>query len=59
VLGAGLANSEWVRDQAHFEQLIDPRAPAPIRNRFMKGLGTGAAARWTAGRRRQRVSTRN
>jgi thiamine pyrophosphate-dependent acetolactate synthase large subunit-like protein len=63
--GAGLANSEWVRDAEHFEQLIDrrfndggplllaakiddksgtaqtPRDPALIRNRFMKGLGTG------------------
>ena len=63
--GAGLANSEWVRDAEHFEQLIDrrfddggplllaakiddkpgtaqtPRDPALIRNRFMRGLGTG------------------
>ena len=63
--GAGLANSEWVRDAQHFEQLLDrrfddggplllaakiddkpgvgqtPRDPALIRNRFMKGLGTG------------------
>ena len=63
--GAGLANSEWVRDAQHFEELIDrrfddggpvllavkiddqpgvgqtPRDPALIRNRFMKGLGTG------------------
>ncbi|MEX2035519.1 MAG: thiamine pyrophosphate-dependent enzyme [Xanthobacteraceae bacterium] len=63
--GAGLANSEWVRDAEHFERLIDrrfddggplllaakiddkpgtaqtPRDPALIRNRFMKGLGTG------------------
>ena len=63
--GAGLANSEWVRDEAHFDKLLDRRFddggpvllavkiddqpgkgqtvrdPALIRNRFMKGLGTG------------------
>jgi thiamine pyrophosphate-dependent acetolactate synthase large subunit-like protein len=63
--GAGIAASEWVRDEAHFERLLDrrfdeggpvllavkiddapgqgqtPRDPALIRNRFMKGLGTG------------------
>jgi thiamine pyrophosphate-dependent acetolactate synthase large subunit-like protein len=63
--GAGIAASEWVRDEAHFERLIDRRFddggpillavkiddapgqgqtvrdPALIRNRFMKGLGTG------------------
>jgi thiamine pyrophosphate-dependent acetolactate synthase large subunit-like protein len=63
--GVGLANSEWVRDDAHFDALIDRRFddggpvllavkiddkpgagqtvrdPALIRNRFMKGLGTG------------------
>ena len=63
--GAGIANSHWVRDEAHFEELIERRFdeggpilwaakiddkpgvgptirdPALIRNRFMKGLGTG------------------
>ena len=63
--GAGLVNSEWARDERHFEHLIDRRFetggpfllavkiddqpgigktirdPALIRNRFMKGLGTG------------------
>jgi len=63
--GAGIANSEWVRDDAHFDKLIDrrfddggpvflavkiddqpgaaqpPRDPTLVRNRFMKGLGTG------------------
>jgi thiamine pyrophosphate-dependent acetolactate synthase large subunit-like protein len=63
--GAGIADSFWVRDEQHFEQLIDRRFetggpillaakiddqpgigktirdPALIRNRFMKGLGTG------------------
>jgi thiamine pyrophosphate-dependent acetolactate synthase large subunit-like protein len=63
--GAGIANSLWVRDEAHFGKVIDrrfddggpillavkiddqpgqgqtPRDPALIRNRFMKGLGTG------------------
>jgi thiamine pyrophosphate-dependent acetolactate synthase large subunit-like protein len=63
--GVGLANSHWVRDDAHFDQLIGRRFedggpvllavkiddrpgaaqtvrdPALIRNRFMKGLGTG------------------
>jgi len=63
--GAGTANSAWVRDENHFEQLMDRRFetggpmllaakiddepgvgktirdPALIRNRFMKGLGTG------------------
>lgn len=63
--GAGLANSEWVQDEAHFEKLVarrfddggpvllaakiddqpgkaqTVRDPAFIRNRFMKGLGTG------------------
>ena len=63
--GAGIANSAWVRDENHFEQLMDRRFetggpmllaakiddepgvgktirdPALIRNRFMKGLGTG------------------
>ena len=62
--GAGI-ESEWVRDERHFEQLIGrrfdqggpillaakiddqpgvaetPRDPALIRNRFMRGLGTG------------------
>lgn len=65
--GAGIAASEWVRDEAHFDRLLDrrfdeggpillaakiddapgqgqtPRDPALIRNRFMKGLGTGRA----------------
>lgn len=63
--GAGIVQSHWVTDEAHFERLIDrrfeeggpwllavkiddapgvgqtPRDPALIRNRFMKGLGTG------------------
>ncbi len=64
--GVGLANSQWVRDDKHFDELIDravstragrccwrsrsttsrapgrpSRDPALIRNRFMKGLGTG------------------
>jgi thiamine pyrophosphate-dependent acetolactate synthase large subunit-like protein len=63
--GAGIANSEWVRDEKHFGELLDRRFetggpillaakiddqpgigktirdPALIRNRFMKGLGTG------------------
>jgi thiamine pyrophosphate-dependent acetolactate synthase large subunit-like protein len=63
--GAGIANSQWVRDEKHFDQLIARRFetggpillaariddqpgigktirdPALIRNRFMKGLGTG------------------
>ncbi len=63
--GAGLANAHWVRDEAHFDELMDrrfeeggpvliaakiddkpgaaqpPRDPALVRNRFMKGLGTG------------------
>jgi thiamine pyrophosphate-dependent acetolactate synthase large subunit-like protein len=63
--GAGIAASEWVRDEAHFEALISrrfedggpvllackiddapgiaptPRDPPLIRNRFMRGLGTG------------------
>jgi thiamine pyrophosphate-dependent acetolactate synthase large subunit-like protein len=63
--GAGIANSEWVRDEVHFDKLLDRRFdeggpvllavriddqpgkmqtvrdPALIRNRFMKGLGTG------------------
>jgi hypothetical protein len=63
--GVGLANSHWVRDEKHFDQLIERRFdeggplllavkiddkpgaaqtvrdPALIRNRFMKGLGTG------------------
>jgi thiamine pyrophosphate-dependent acetolactate synthase large subunit-like protein len=66
--GAGIANSHWLRDEAHFEQLIarrfdaggpvllaakiddkpgvgqTPRDPALIRNRFMRGLGTGRAS---------------
>ena len=66
--GAGIAESHWVRDEAHFEQLIarrfdaggpvllaakiddkpgvgqTPRDPALIRNRFMRGLGTGRAS---------------
>jgi thiamine pyrophosphate-dependent acetolactate synthase large subunit-like protein len=66
--GAGIANSHWVRDQRHFEQLtarrfdeggpvllaakIDdqsgtvqtPRDPVLIRQRFMRGLGTGRAS---------------
>jgi hypothetical protein len=63
--GAGLKASEWGRDEAHFETLIDrrfeqggpvllavkindkpgtmatTRDPPLVRNRFMKGLGTG------------------
>ncbi len=63
--GAGLPNSLWVRDEKHFDELMDRRFdrggplflaakiddqpgvgktirdPALIRNRFMKGLGTG------------------
>jgi thiamine pyrophosphate-dependent acetolactate synthase large subunit-like protein len=63
--GAGIANSSWVRDEKHFDELLDRRFetggpillavkiddqpgvgktirdPALIRNRFMKGLGTG------------------
>src|SRR5262245_30071599 len=63
--GSGIANSFWIRDEAHFDELIDRaladggptllaakiddqpgvtqtvRDPALIRNRFMKGLGTG------------------
>ena len=63
--GVGLPDSHWVRDEAHFDRLIDRRFddggpvllavkiddkpgagqtvrdPALIRNRFMKGLGTG------------------
>ncbi len=63
--GVGLANSHWVRDHNHFDEMIarrfdeggpvllaakiddkpgagqTPRDPALIRNRFMKGLGTG------------------
>jgi thiamine pyrophosphate-dependent acetolactate synthase large subunit-like protein len=63
--GAGIANCDWVRDEAHFETLIDrrfeeggpvllavkiddkpgvattTRDPPLIRNRFMRGLGTG------------------
>ncbi|MFL4985316.1 MAG: thiamine pyrophosphate-dependent enzyme [Xanthobacteraceae bacterium] len=63
--GCGIQNSLWIRDEAHFEELIDRsfddggpillaakiddqpgdakmvRDPALIRNRFMKGLGTG------------------
>jgi thiamine pyrophosphate-dependent acetolactate synthase large subunit-like protein len=63
--GCGIANSLWIRDEAHFDELIDRafddggpillaakiddqpgyskmvRDPALIRNRFMKGLGTG------------------
>ena len=63
--GAGIANSFWVRDEKHFDELMDRRFetggplllavkiddqpgvgktirdPALIRNRFMKGLGTG------------------
>jgi thiamine pyrophosphate-dependent acetolactate synthase large subunit-like protein len=63
--GSGIENSFWIRDEAHFEALIDRafddggpillaakiddapgdakmvRDPALIRNRFMKGLGTG------------------
>jgi thiamine pyrophosphate-dependent acetolactate synthase large subunit-like protein len=66
--GAGIPHCAWVRDEAHFETLIDrrfadggplllavriddapgqgqtPRDPALIRNRFMKGLGTGRSA---------------
>jgi thiamine pyrophosphate-dependent acetolactate synthase large subunit-like protein len=66
--GAGIAESHWVRDEAHFEQSIarrfdaggpvllaakiddkpgvgqTPRDPALIRNRFMRGLGTGRAS---------------
>jgi len=62
---SGIASSFWIRDEAHFDQLIDRafadggpillaarideqpavtqtvRDPALIRNRFMKGLGTG------------------
>jgi thiamine pyrophosphate-dependent acetolactate synthase large subunit-like protein len=63
--GAGIANSQWVRDERHFEQLVSRRFddggpvllaakiddkpgigqtvrdPPLIRNRFMRGLGTG------------------
>jgi len=63
--GAGIADSNWVRDAAHFETLMSrrfdeggplllaakiddqggtaqtPRDPALIRQRFMRGLGTG------------------
>ena len=63
--GTGIAASHWVRDEKHFDELIDRRFetggpillavkiddqpgvgktvrdPALIRNRFMKGLGTG------------------
>jgi thiamine pyrophosphate-dependent acetolactate synthase large subunit-like protein len=63
--GAGIPNSLWVRDERHFDELMDRRFdaggplflavkiddqpgvgktirdPALIRNRFMKGLGTG------------------
>jgi thiamine pyrophosphate-dependent acetolactate synthase large subunit-like protein len=63
--GAGIGNAQWVRDEAHFDALLDRnfaeggpvllavktddqpgkgqtvRDPALIRNRFMKGLGTG------------------
>jgi hypothetical protein len=63
--GTGIANSHWVRDEKHFDELLDRRFdngglillaikidnkpgvgktirdPALIRNRFMKGLGTG------------------
>ncbi|HEY6993628.1 MAG TPA: thiamine pyrophosphate-dependent enzyme [Xanthobacteraceae bacterium] len=66
--GAGIAESHWVRDEAHFEQLLarrfeaggpvllaakiddqpgtgqTPRDPALIRQRFMRGLGTGRAS---------------
>ncbi len=66
--GADIANSLWIRDEAHFDELIDrrfadggpillaakiddqpgvaqpPRDPALVRNRFMKGLGTGRAS---------------
>jgi thiamine pyrophosphate-dependent acetolactate synthase large subunit-like protein len=62
---SGIENSSWIRDEAHFDALIDRsfadggpfllaakiddqpgfskmiRDPALIRNRFMKGLGTG------------------
>ena len=63
--GAGIANSQWVHDERHFEQLVSRRFddggpvllaariddkpgigqtvrdPALIRNRFMRGLGSG------------------
>jgi thiamine pyrophosphate-dependent acetolactate synthase large subunit-like protein len=63
--GAGIANSHWVRDERHFDELLDrrfkdggpvllavkiddkpgpvqtPRDPVLIRQRFMRGLGTG------------------
>jgi thiamine pyrophosphate-dependent acetolactate synthase large subunit-like protein len=63
--GTGILNSLWVRDEKHFDELMDRRFetggplllavkiddqpgigktirdPALIRNRFMKGLGTG------------------
>ena len=66
--GAGIADSHWVRDAAHFETLMSrrfdeggplllaakiddqggtaqtPRDPALIRQRFMRGLGTGRAS---------------
>ena len=67
--GAGIAESHWVRDEAHFDALIarrrfaeggpvllaakiddeggtaqTPRDPALIRQRFMRGLGTGRAS---------------
>ena len=62
---SGIARSFWIRDEGHFDELIDRaftdggpillaarideqpavtqtvRDPALIRNRFMKGLGTG------------------
>jgi hypothetical protein len=68
------ANAEWVRDEAHFDTLVDRRFgnggpcllavriddqpsklqtmrdPALIRNRFMKGLGTGRGGALDAGR---------
>ena len=63
--GAGIGNSQWVRDERHFEELVSRRFddggpvllaakiddkpgigqtvrdPPLIRNRFMRGLGTG------------------
>jgi thiamine pyrophosphate-dependent acetolactate synthase large subunit-like protein len=66
--GAGIANSHWVRDEAHFDELVSrrfdgggpvllaakiddqpgtaqtPRDPTLIRQRFMRGLGTGRSS---------------
>ena len=66
--GAGIANSHWVRDEKHFEELVSRRFddggpvllaakivdkpgiaqtvrdPPLIRNRFMRGIGSGRAS---------------